>query len=79
MVAEKTSIKDALEAAIAKGTAAKVEIVHMERPVKTVRGEVIGTLCRGVGRGRGSITTKTKDPAKATCKRCRTALGLPSV
>jgi hypothetical protein len=94
-VAEQTGIKDSLEAAIAEyerviarwspgkypttGAAAKVEIVHMERPVKTARGEVIGTLCRGVGRGRGPLAAKTCDPAKVTCKRCRTALGLPPV
>lgn len=92
-VAEQTNIKDSLEAAIAEyervlarwsperyptaGASRKVKVLHMERPVKTVRGEMIGTLCRGVGRGRGPIATKTSDPAKVTCKRCRTALGLP--
>jgi hypothetical protein len=94
-VAEQTSLKTSLEPAIAEyervlarwspekypttGATAKVEIVHMERPVKTARGEVIGTLCRGVGRGRGPLAPKTSDPAKVTCKRCRTALGLPSI
>jgi len=59
------------------GAPKKVETVHMERPVKTVRGEVIGTLCRGVGRGRAAFVAKTSDPSKVTCKRCRAALGLP--
>jgi hypothetical protein len=59
------------------GAAKKVETVHMERPVKTSRGEVIGTLCRGVGRGRAAFVAKTSDPSKVTCKRCRAALGLP--
>jgi hypothetical protein len=65
------------------GAAAKVETVHMERPVKTIHGgivrQVIGTLCRGVGRGGGQFLTKTSDPSKITCKRCRTALGLPAL
>jgi len=59
------------------GAPKKVETVHMERPVKTSRGEVIGTLCRGVGRGRAAFVAKTSDPSKVTCKRCRAALGLP--
>lgn len=92
-VAEQTQIRDALECAIAAyekvigswspskypttATAAKADVVHMERPVKTIRGEIIGTLCRGVGRGRGVSATKTADPGTVTCKRCRGALGLP--
>ena len=59
------------------GALKKVETCHMERPVKTVRGEVVGTLCRGVGRGRAAFVAKTADPSKVTCKRCRAALGLP--
>ena len=92
-VAEQAHIRDALECAIAAyekvigswspakypttSTAAKAAVVHMERPVKTIRGEIIGTLCRGVGRGRGVGAAKTSDPGKVTCKRCRGALGLP--
>jgi hypothetical protein len=94
-VSEQTNIKNSLEAAIAEyehvltrwepqkypttGAASKVEAVHMERPVKTVRGLMMGTLCRGVGRGRGPLAAKTCDPAKVTCKRCRAALGLPAL
>lgn len=61
------------------GAAKKVETVHMERPIKSARtGEtVIGTLCRGVGRGRAAFVAKTPDPSKVTCKRCRASLGLP--
>jgi hypothetical protein len=93
-VIEQINIKDALAAAIteyervlahwtpgkypATGTAPKVETVHMEHPVKTVRGIMLGTLCRGIPRGRASLTAKkTSDPANVTCKRCRAALGLP--
>lgn len=58
--------------------ASKVETVHMERPVKTLRGEtVIGTLCRSARRGRSAFLAKTSDPAEVTCKRCRVTLGLP--
>jgi len=60
------------------GAAKKVETVHMERPVKTLRGDtVVGTVCRSARRGRASLLAKTSDPAKVTCKRCRATLGLP--
>lgn len=93
LVAAQTDRKDELERAITAyekvlatwspekypttGAMKKVETVHMERPVKTSRGEVIGTLCRGVGRGRAAFAAKTSDPSKVTCKRCRASLGLP--
>lgn len=59
------------------GAPAKVETVHMERAVTTSRGEIIGTVCRGVRAGRSAFMAKTCDPSKVTCKRCRSALGLP--
>ncbi len=60
------------------GAAVKVETVHMERPIKNLRGETtIGTLCRSARRGRVAFLAKTDDPAKVTCKRCRATLGLP--
>jgi hypothetical protein len=93
-VAEQINIKSALKAAIAEykrvlerwapekysttGTTSKIETVHMEKPVNTVRGMMLGTLCRGITRGRASSATKTSDPAEVTCKSCRTALGLPT-
>lgn len=51
---------------------------HMERRVATARGEMIGTICRSGRRGRAIVAT-TCDPAQVTCKRCRTALGLPPI
>ena len=61
------------------GAPAKIETVHMERPVKTARGESIGTLCRSGRRSFGGAASlmKTSDPSKVTCKRCRVSLGLP--
>lgn len=95
-VTEQTRIQSALKAAITEyegvlarwspenypttGATPKIETIHMERPVKTVRGEsAVGTLCRGSGRARARHTAKTCDPAKVTCKRCRAALGLPTL
>lgn len=92
-VVEQTSLREALDAAITEyervlahwsperypttGATTRVETVHMEHPVKTVRGTLLGILCRGVSRGRGSLAARTCDPAGVTCKRCRAALGLP--
>ena len=91
-VAEQTNSRDALEGAIAEyervlahwspekypttGTPPKMEAVHMEHPVKTRYGPAMGTLCRG-RRGATSSLSKTGDPARVTCKRCRATLGLP--
>jgi hypothetical protein len=59
------------------GAPAKIETVHMERPI-TLRGNtVVGVLCKGLRAMRGQRLLKTTDPAKVTCKRCRAALGLP--
>jgi hypothetical protein len=50
----------------------------MERPIKTSSGETrVGTLCTVLRGRRFTALTKTNDPSKVTCKRCRAALGLP--
>lgn len=50
------------------GSPAKVETTHMERPVKTVRGEMMGTLCRSGRRGRAIVAT-TCEPRSDVCRR----------
>lgn len=61
------------------GAAKKVETVHMAMPRKHTRfGEWQGVTCRFTRPGLASDKlAKTTDPAKVTCKRCRTLLGLP--
>jgi hypothetical protein len=61
------------------GAPKKVETVHMATPLKNNRGETwTGILCRFTKQGYASDKiAKTDDPRKVTCKRCRTALGLP--
>lgn len=61
------------------GAAAKVETTHMATPRKNSRGqEWNGVLCRFTKPGYASSKLpKTDDPGKVTCKRCRSALGLP--
>ena len=39
----------------------------------------VGVLCKGLRAMLGQRLLKTSDPAKVTCKRCRAALGLPSL
>jgi len=61
------------------GAPAKEETVHMEHRLKTTtRGDIAVPLCRGGRRGSRSFLKMTTDPANVTCKRCRTALGLPA-
>jgi hypothetical protein len=64
-----------------KGAAAKAETVHMATPRKHTRyGDWTGVLCRYTKPGYASDKLpKTNDPGKVTCKRCRTALGLPAL
>ena len=51
----------------------------MERPI-IIRGVAeVGVLCKGLRAMLGQRLLKTSDPAKVTCKRCRAALGLPSL
>jgi hypothetical protein len=64
------------------GAPAKVETVHMERPIifQGSFGPIseVGVLCKGLrAMMRGQRLLKTSDPAKVTCKRCRVTLGLP--
>lgn len=61
------------------GAVKKTETTHMEMPRKNSREEEwLGILCRFTRKGVASDKLlKTKDPAEVTCKRCRTALGLP--
>ena len=61
------------------GAAKKVETVHMATPRKNNRGEEwTGVLCRFTKQGLASNRlSKTTDPSKVTCRRCRAALGLP--
>jgi hypothetical protein len=63
------------------GAKAKVETVHMEMPRRNSRGETwTGISCRFSRPGSASnLLAKTNDPAKVTCKRCRTKLGLPTL
>lgn len=62
-----------------KGAAKKVETTHMATPRTHTRyGAWTGVLCRYTKPGFASDKLpKTNDPSKVTCKRCRTALGLP--
>ena len=61
------------------GAKTKQETIHMALERKINDKVMTGTCCLGVRRGhRAGLTAKTTDPAKVTCKRCRTALGLPS-
>lgn len=92
-VAELTNVKNELARAItayekvlatwkpqvAAAAPAKVETVHMAMPRKHTRfGEWQGITCRFTRSGYASDKlSKTTDPAKVTCKRCRAALGLP--
>jgi len=60
------------------GAAKKVETVHMATPRHNSRGETwVGILCKRFARFTRTPLLKTDDPAKVTCKRCRTMLGLP--
>ncbi len=61
------------------GATAKVETTHMATPRKNSRSETwTGILCRFTKQGSAStLAKKTDDPSKVTCKRCRSALGLP--
>ena len=61
------------------GAPKKAETTHMATPRKNSRGdEWTGILCRFTRQGYASDKNpKTTDPSKVTCKRCRTALGLP--
>lgn len=59
----------------------KIETVHMATPRKNNRGETwTGILCRFTRQGYASDKNpKTTEPSEVTCKRCRAALGLPSL
>ena len=61
------------------GATKKVETAHMATPRKNNRGETwTGVLCRFTRQGHPSNSlSKTDDPSKVTCKRCRSTLGLP--
>ena len=63
------------------GASKKVETTHMATPRKNSKGETwTGVLCRFTRKGFASDKlSKTNDPGKVTCKRCRTSLGLPSL
>lgn len=60
------------------GAEKKVETVHMAMPRKHPRfGEWQGVTCRFTRPLPSAKLAKTTDPAKVTCKRCRSLLGLP--
>ena len=60
------------------GAAKKIETCHMATPRKNVRGEWTGVQCRFTKPGYASDKLpKSDDPSKITCKRCRSALGMP--
>ena len=59
-----------------KGAPTKEATVHMEHRRKTVRGEIVGNLCRFSRRP--TFSARTCDPKEVTCKRCRAQLGLPT-